>query len=156
MPEFSLVRILDYECRFLVIPRFVQNGLTQNVKTDQKKKFHRSLQTLQLLPMCRCKYTSKADFEPRGLCNFCETLLVFEDPEARNRMRNKRDIEILMNACFSALNDAKGLMSVEQSIKSKTSQGITSDKASHNDRLSWKQIQKHLTYNSRAIVSISS
>ena len=36
-------------------------------------------------------------------------------------MRNKRDVEMLTNACFSALNHAEGLMSSEQSIKSKTS-----------------------------------
>ena len=54
------------------------------------------------------------------------TLLVFEDPEATDRMRNKREIEILKNV-FSALNHVKGLMSVEQSIKSKTSQAITSE-----------------------------
>ena len=39
-------------------------------------------------------------------------------------MRNKRDIEMLKNACFSALNHAESLMEVEQRIKSKTSQVI--------------------------------
>ena len=42
-------------------------------------------------------------------------------------MRNKREIEILTNACFSALNHTEGLMSVKQSIKSKTAQAITSE-----------------------------
>ena len=41
-----------------VIPSFVQNDLTQNVKMDHKKKFHRSLQTMQLLTMYKCKYIS--------------------------------------------------------------------------------------------------
>ena len=89
------------------------------MKMDYKKMFHRSLQTMQLLPMCRCKYTSKADIESRGLCNFHETTLVFEDPDSKYRMRNKREIEILTNPYFSALNHAEGLMSVEQSIKIK-------------------------------------
>ena len=71
--------------------------------------------------MYRSKYTSKADIQSRVLYNFCEMLLVFEDPETSNRMRNKREIEILTNACFSALNHAKGSISVEQCIKSKTS-----------------------------------
>ena len=104
---------------WVAIPGFVQNGLTQNVKMDHKKKFHRSLQTMQLLLMYKCKYISKAEIESRDLYNFCETLLVFEDPEARDRMRNKREIEILMNACFLTINHTEGLMSVEQSIKSK-------------------------------------
>ena len=81
---------------------------------------------MQLLPVFRYKYTSKADTKSRGLHNFCEMLLVFEDHEARNRMRNKSDIEMLTNACFLALNHAEGLISVEQSIKSKTSQVISS------------------------------
>ena len=86
---------------------------------DHKKKFHRSLQTMQLLPMYRCKYTSKADIKSRGLYNFCKTLLVFEDPEARDGIRNKRDIEMLTNVCFSILDHAEGSMSVEQSIELK-------------------------------------
>ena len=40
-------------------------------------------------------------------------------------MRNKKEIKILTNACFSALNHAERLMSVEESIKSKTSQANT-------------------------------
>ena len=36
-------------------------------------------------------------------------------------------IEILTNGCFSALNHAEGLMSVEQSIKPKLSHAITSE-----------------------------
>ena len=82
-----------------------------------KKKFHRSLQTMQLLSMYRCKYTYKVEIESRGLYNFCEPLLVFEDPDARDRMRNKREIEVLTNACFLVLNHAEEIMSVEQSIK---------------------------------------
>ena len=113
--------------KWVVIPSFVQSNLTKKMKIDHKKKFHRYLQTIQLLPMYRCKYIAKADIESRGLHNFCETLLVFEDSEARDRMRNNRDIEILTNTCFSELNHAKGLMSVDQSIKSKTSQEITSE-----------------------------
>ena len=97
------------------------------MKMDHKKKFHRSLQTMWLLPMYRCKYTCKVEIESRGFYNFCETLLVFEDPEVRDRMRKKREIEILTNACFLALNYTEGLMSVEQSIKSKTAQAITSE-----------------------------
>ena len=42
-------------------------------------------------------------------------------------MRNKREIEILTNACFSPLKHADGLMSVEHSIKSNSSQAITSE-----------------------------
>ena len=61
-----------------------------------------------MLPIDRCKYISKADIEFRGLYNFFETLLVFEDPEARDRMRKKTAIEILMNAWFLALNHAEG------------------------------------------------
>ena len=57
-------------------------------------------------------------------------LLVFGDPKARDRMRNIRVIEILTNECFSALNHAEGLMSIEQSIKSRTLQAITSE---HNE-----------------------
>ena len=70
--------------------------------------------------MFRCKYISKVDIESQGMYNFCETLLVFKDPEARNRIENKRDTKILTNACFSALNHAKGLMGVEQRIKSES------------------------------------
>ena len=82
---------------------------------------------MQLLLMYRCKYTYKADIESRGLYNFCEMHMVFEDPESKDRMRNKREIEIFTNACFSALNHTEVLTSVEQSIKSKTSQAITSE-----------------------------
>ena len=67
---------------------------------DHKKKFHRSFQTIQLVPIYRCKYTSKAEIESRGLYNCCETLLVFEDPDARDRIRNKREIRILTKAYF--------------------------------------------------------
>ena len=77
--------------------------------------------------MNRCKYISKAEIESRGLYNFCETLLVFEDPEVRDRMTNKRKIEILTNACFFALSHTEELVSVEQSIKSKTAQAMTSE-----------------------------
>ena len=56
--------------KWVVIPGFVQNGLTQTMKMDQKKMFHRNLQTMQLLPMYECKYTSKANMEYRGLYNF--------------------------------------------------------------------------------------
>ena len=42
-------------------------------------------------------------------------------------MRNKRDIEMLTNASFLALNHAEGLMGLEQSIKSKTSQVTSSE-----------------------------
>ena len=108
--------------------KFVLQGLTQNVKMDHKKRFHKSLKTLHLLPMLSYKNTSNADIEPRERYNFCETLLGFEDPEARDRMRNKREIEILTNACFSAIDHAEGLMSVEQSIKSKSSKVISSQK----------------------------
>ena len=65
--------------------------------------------------------------EFRWLYNFCETLLVFEDTDARDRMRNKSEIEILTNAYFLALNCTEGLMSVKQSIKSKTLQAIISE-----------------------------
>ena len=47
---------------------------------------------MQLLPIYRCKYTFKAEIECRGLYNFCEAFLDFEDPEARDRMRNKREL----------------------------------------------------------------
>ena len=77
--------------------------------------------------MNRCKYISKAEIESRGLYNFCETLLVFEDPEVRDRMTNKRKIEILTNACFFAFSHTEELVSVEQSIKSKTAQAMTSE-----------------------------
>ena len=76
--------------------------------------------------MYRCKYTSKADIEYRGFFNICETLLVFEEPKARGRMKNKRHIEMLTNAYFAAFNHAEGLVRVEQSIKSKTSKVISS------------------------------
>ena len=42
-------------------------------------------------------------------------------------MRNKREIEILTNVWFLALNNAERLMSIEESIKSKTSQANTSE-----------------------------
>ena len=82
---------------------------------------------MQLLPTYRCKYTAKADIKSRGLYNFCEISLVFEGPEARDRIRNKRDIEIMTNACFSALNHAEGLMKVEQRIELKTSQVVSTE-----------------------------
>ena len=41
--------------KWVVIPSFVQNGLSQNVKMNHEKKFHRSLQTMQMLPMYKCK-----------------------------------------------------------------------------------------------------
>ena len=41
----------------VVIPSYVLKGLTQNMKLDYKNKFHESIQTTQLLPMFRCKYT---------------------------------------------------------------------------------------------------
>ena len=53
--------------------------------------------------------------------------MVFEDAEVRDRMKKKRDTKVLTNACFSALNHTEGLMSAENSIKSKTSQPITSE-----------------------------
>ena len=68
--------------------------------------FHRSLKTMQPLPIFICKYTSKIEIQSRGLYNFCETLLFFEDPDA-----NKRGIEILTNDCFLVLNHREGLMS---------------------------------------------
>ena len=105
--------------KWLVIPGFVQNDLTQNVNMVHKKKFCRDFMTVQLLPMYRCKYISKADIESRGLYNFCEMLLVFDDPDMKGRIRNKWEFEILTNACFSALSHADGFMSVEQSTKSK-------------------------------------
>ena len=77
--------------------------------------------------MYRCKYTSKADIEYKGLYNFDETLLVVEDPEAKDKMTNNRKIYILMNLCSSALNHKEWLMSVEQSIKFKISQAIISE-----------------------------
>ena len=80
--------------------RFVQNGLTQNVKMDHLKKLLQILQTKPMLTMYRCKYTSKAEIELRSLYNFDETLLNFEDPDARDKMRNKREIEMLSNAFF--------------------------------------------------------
>ena len=55
---------------------------------------------MQLLAMYRYKCTSIADIESRGLYDFFETLVVFENPEERDRMRNKRYIEILTNAFF--------------------------------------------------------
>ena len=112
---------------WFAIPGFVWDGLTQNVKMDNKMTYHRSLKTMQLLPMSRCKYTSKADMESRDLYNLYETLMVFEDPEVRDRMRNKGEIEMLTNACFLAINHTEGLMNVEQSIKSKMAQAITSE-----------------------------
>ena len=42
-------------------------------------------------------------------------------------MWNIREIETLTDACFLALNHTEGLMSVEQSIKSKMGQAITSE-----------------------------
>ena len=65
---------------WVVIQGFVQNCLTQNVKMVYKNNFDKSLYTMQLLPMYRCKYTSKAVIKSRGSYKFCETLLVFEDP----------------------------------------------------------------------------
>ena len=58
---------------------------------------------------------------------FFETLLVFEEPKERDRMRNKREIKILTNACYLALNHTEGLISVEKCIKSKTAQAITTE-----------------------------
>ena len=51
--------------KWIVIPSFFHKGLTENVKMDHKKKFHRSLQTIQLLPMYRYKKTSNEDIESR-------------------------------------------------------------------------------------------
>ena len=82
---------------------------------------------MKLLPVYRCKYTAKANVESTGLYNFWELLLVFDDPDARDRKRTKRDFEIFTNAYFLSLNHVEGLMSVEQSIKSKTSQAIISE-----------------------------
>ena len=56
--------------KWVVIPGFVQNGLTHNVKMDHKKKFQRSLQTMQLSLIYRYKYTSKEEIESRGLYIF--------------------------------------------------------------------------------------
>ena len=61
----------------VVIPSFVLKCLTQNVKMDHEKKFHKSLQTMQLLPIYRCKYTSKAENEWRGLYNFVKLFWLF-------------------------------------------------------------------------------
>ena len=63
--------------------------LTQNVKMDDKKKFHRSLQNMQLQPMYRCKFISEAEIEFTGLYHFCETHLVFEDPDAREKEKQE-------------------------------------------------------------------
>ena len=94
---------------------------------DSKKKFHRSLKTLQLLPIYRYKYTSNTDIASRGLYNFCEYLLVFEGPEARDKMMNKKKKGKLTNSCFLALNHTEELMSVKQSMKSKIAQVITTE-----------------------------
>ena len=78
-----------------------------------------------MLLMYRYKYTSKEETVSRGLYNFCETLLIFEDSKLKVRLRNKREIEILRNALLALY--AERLMSVEQSIMSKSSQAITSE-----------------------------
>ena len=57
--------------KWVIIPSYALKGLIQNVKVDHKKKFHKNLQIIQLLPMFRCKYTSKEDIESRELYIFC-------------------------------------------------------------------------------------
>ena len=49
-----------------IIPNDVLRGLGQNA--NMEKKVHKSPQTLQLLPMFRCKYT--IDIKVRGTCKF--------------------------------------------------------------------------------------
>ena len=57
-------------------------------------------------------------------------LLVSKHPEMRDRMRNIRNNYISTYACFSALNDAEGLMSIEKNF--------LGEKGNHNVGLSWK------------------
>ena len=73
-----------------------------------------------------------------------------ENPDARDRMMNMRTIEILTNDCFSALYHAERLMIVEQSIKSKASQTITSENEAVVMLDYQKQIQCIWHANSRA------
>ena len=92
----------------VVIPSFVLNGLTQNVKIYCKKKFHRSLQTMQSLGMYRYKYTSEADIE--SICrvfvkHFWFLRIIMQEIEWGT--------EMLANACFSVLNYVEGFISVE-------------------------------------------
>ena len=93
---------------WVAIPGFVQHGLTQNEKMDNKIGFYKILHMMQLLPMYGCKYTSKAEIEYSGLYSYCDMLLVFEDRDAKDKTRNKREIKILTNACFLALIMQRG------------------------------------------------
>ena len=54
--------------KWVVIPVFFPKGLAQNVKMDHNMKFHRSLQTMQLMPMFTCKYICKAVIESIKVC----------------------------------------------------------------------------------------
>ena len=62
------------------------------------RKVNKSHKTLQLLPIFRCKYTSKADFKSSLTYNICESAFAFEDPDARYRIRNYKGIEMLTSA----------------------------------------------------------
>ena len=119
-----------------------------------RRSFTETSRLCSCCPWCKC--TSKVDIRCRGIYNFCETLLIFEDTEARDRMRNKRDIEILTNAYFLALNHAERLISVELSINKNITCNYLWKQGSHNAGLSQKEIQCIWHTNGRAIVSNSS
>ena len=87
------------------------SGPAQEVKMDHKI-LHKTFQTLQLLPMLQFKYTSEVEIESRCMFYFSISLLVFEDPDARDRLRNKRNTDMLTNACFLAPINAEQLISV--------------------------------------------
>ena len=90
-----------------LIPDGVLKGLDQNVKMDQRKQLHKSLQTLQLLPMLRSKNMFKADIKLRATYIFYEALVAYMDCGTRDRMGNKRDMMLMTNVCFSVLTHAE-------------------------------------------------
>ena len=99
--------------KWIITPDDVLRGLAQDPKMDHKKKLHNSHQTLQLLPIFRCKFTAKADIESSVIYHFYVTLLAFENPDAidRKKQEGHKDGD---NACFSMLTHEESLMRVEQ------------------------------------------
>ena len=106
--------------------------------------------------MFRCKYISKIDIESRGLYNFCETHLVFEDPETRSRMINKSYWNV-NKFLFFGTQSCRWTDECNQSIKSKIfKSNLLWKPVTLNVGLSWTHIQGIWRANSRATVSISS
>ena len=86
-------------------------------KLITRKSFTKASRLCSYCPCSDASMSLKQTLTLEGCANFVKCFLI---------LRNKRDIQMLINACFSALYHGDGLMSVEQSIKSKVLKEFTS------------------------------